>query len=101
MLQIWAKIMKNHKIKKDLIYSSPDPCTCETEFAAHIAQLCHTLDIPTPVVLKSNFSNFDSFNNTRFKAGDFVEYVDFDCLHLENAKSPDDRPRRPSVHDEE
>jgi len=83
--RIWAKILKNHKIKKDLMYSSLDDCTADT-FLAHVSEICHAFDIPTPVITSVNINNFEEFNNTRFRPRDFVEGVSFDFLVLENAE---------------
>jgi len=82
--RIWAKVMLGDKIKKDLIYTSDKAIEADT-LQGDIANLCHELDIPTPVVLKSNVSNFFEFRITRFRSTDFVESVDFDMLVLEDA----------------
>lgn len=84
MLKIWAKTIVGEKITRDLIYKeftkyNPD------NFVDYLRDICHTLDIPTPVVLKNHSQNFERFNITRFKPGDFVENVDFELLVLENA----------------
>lgn len=84
MLKIWAKIITGDKIKKDLIYRS-DEKFAKNKLHSYLIEICHEMDVPTPVVLKSHIKNFDSFNITRFKASDFVESVDFDSLVLENA----------------
>lgn len=84
MLKIWAKIITNEKIVKDLMYIRAEKFY-ERDFHTHLMEICHELDIPTPVVLKCHKHNFMRFNITKFKASDFVESVDFDSLQLENA----------------
>ena len=94
--------MLGDKIKKDLIYTSDKVIDAKT-LDGHIAELCHQLDIPTPLILKSNVSNFFDFRITRFRAGDFVESVDFDILVLEDATVTEKTKPvfRPKVYDEE
>ncbi len=84
MVRIWARTMLNGKITRSMIYESIDHFD-EEKFPLHIQKLCHELDIPTPVILKSHITNYVDFNNTIFLPRDFVESIDFDKLILENA----------------
>lgn len=83
MVKIWAKCIKNHQLIKDKIYESLDRYNPNTLFL-HIQAICHELDIPTPVILKSHIANFDQFNTVAFIKRDFVESIDFDSLVLEH-----------------
>lgn len=85
MVRLWAKVMKNNKIKKDMIYESIDTFRIQ-DFYLYIQQICHELDIGSPVVLHSHEQNFLNFNNCSFLPRDFVESVNFDKLIIENAK---------------
>lgn len=51
-----------------------------------LREVCEELDEPTPVVLKSHFSDLKQFNVTRFSARDFVEFVYFEKMILELVK---------------
>ena len=73
MFKIWAKTIKSHKITQSYIYHSADKFDSE-EFLQYLTEICHDMDIPTPVILKS-----------KFRKEDFVESVPFDLLQLENA----------------
>ncbi len=84
MLKIWAKTIVREKITRDLMYIRAEKFF-ERDFHTHLMEICHELDIPTPVVLKSHKQNFMRFNITKFRASDFVESVDFEYLQLENA----------------
>jgi len=83
MIKIWAKCETNHKLGRNIIYTSLDKYNPDTLFT-HISALCHELDIPTPVILKSHIMNFDLYNTVTFKKRDFVESIDFDALVLEH-----------------
>lgn len=84
MFKIWAKTLIGDKITGDYMYINGDKYDRE-QFNNYLIEICHEMDQPTPVVLKSHLNSFHSFNIVTFKASDFVEYVDFDKLVLENA----------------
>lgn len=84
MIRLWAKILKDQKICKSYIYESIDKFSPDT-FFLHMQKICHTLDISTPVILKSHIQNLINFNTVSFLPRDFVEVVSFDKLVIENA----------------
>lgn len=84
MIRIWAKTIKNNRITKNYIYESIDNFTYET-FYLHIQELCHKMDIPSPVVLNYHIENYINFNNCTFLSRDFVEGINFDKLVIEEA----------------
>lgn len=85
MIKIWAKIIVDNKITKDIIYESVDNYTRE-EFFDHLSDICHQLNIPTPVLISNHYETYENFNMVKFLPRDFVESVDFDKLEIENAK---------------
>lgn len=85
MIKIWAKIMNQDKIIQQYTYQSIDNFTDDT-FYLHVAEICHKLDIPSPVVLATHIKHFTEYSNTTFKVRDFVESIDFEKLVLENIK---------------
>ena len=84
MQRIWARTMHDGKIEKSYIYESVDNFK-ENTFFKHLEKICHEIDIPTPIILKSHIDNYVDFNNVTFLPRDFVESVDFEKLILENA----------------
>lgn len=84
MLRIWAKIIINGKIKRDIIYESYTPVTYDT-FYEGLVEICHKFDISTPIFIKKHFENFNEFNHVKFLPRDFIESVNFDSLVIENA----------------
>ena len=83
MIKIWAKLETNHKLGENIIYESLDKYDPDTLYL-HIQEMCHQLDIPTPVILKSHIANFDKFNTATFTVSDFVESINFDKLIIEH-----------------
>ena len=84
MIRIWAHTMVDSKNTRSFIYESIDNFS-EEKFRFHIEKICHELDIPTPVILKTHTNNYENFNIVTFYARDFIEYIDFEKLILENA----------------
>lgn len=84
MLRIWARTVANNKITRSFIYESIDNFN-ENTIRKHIQKICHELDIPTPIILKTHITNYVDFNNSSFLPRDFVETIDFDRFIIENA----------------
>lgn len=92
MFKIWAKTIKNDRVKKSHIYKGEDRFESE-QFPVYLREICEQMDLPTPVLLASHIRNFDSFNMTRFLPSDYVERVDFDCFTLEYCRD-DHSPKK-------
>lgn len=84
MIRIWARTVKEEKITRSYIYESIDNLNEDT-FRLHIEKICHKMDIPTPLILKLHYNNFEDFNTAIFSSKDFVESIDFDKFIIENA----------------
>lgn len=84
-MKIWAKIMTDGKIIRDVIYNSNRPLTLKN-YEGWLNDICQLLDLSTPITLPTHFRNFVNFHNTKFKASDFVESFDFDLFIVENCK---------------
>ena len=83
MIRIWAKVMKEGKILSQFTYEREEVFTY-SEFFRYLTEICDTLDIPTPVLLKPHLFNYAKFRHTVFRPADFMESVPFDRLVLEN-----------------
>ena len=55
-----------------------------SHFFEYLSDICHELDVPTPVLLKTHVFNFAKFNHVKFVPRDFVETFEYDQLFLEN-----------------
>jgi len=82
-MKIWAKVMKDGKIKKQFVYERDEQLVYSKMFE-YLADICMALDVPTPVIVKAHIFNFAKFNHVKFIASDFVESISFDHLFLEN-----------------
>jgi hypothetical protein len=84
MVRIWAKVMVKDKIIKQTVFEKFENMDYSL-FFDYVREICETLDIPTPVIIKTHLFNYAKYNVLRFKKEDFVESVNFDKLVLENA----------------
>ncbi|MGN0798501.1 MAG: hypothetical protein ACI4L7_02955 [Christensenellales bacterium] len=83
MLRIWAKVMNKDKILCDTVFSADEDFDFE-KFFTYTAEICHELDIATPVILSKHIFHFLNFHNTTFLPQDFPEEVAFSRLVLED-----------------
>lgn len=82
MFKIWAKVIKEGKIVKQLTYERDEKFTY-SRFFNYLADICEGLDIATPVLLKTHIFNYAKFNTVRFLLRDFTEPPGFDKLVLD------------------
>ena len=83
MFRIWAKIITDGRIVKQLVYER-DEKFAYSQFFSYLTDICDGLDIATPVLLKTHIFNYAKFNTVRFLPRDFTETPDFDKLVLDN-----------------
>ncbi len=77
MIKIWGKIYSKERLIKS---KTTKVDTKSTTFFDMLAHLCHSLNIPTPVLLDKHVYDFNLFNICTFKADDFIEDIMFDSF---------------------
>lgn len=84
MFRMWAKIIKNNKIIKDMIVANQDKNLRRTQkvFQA-IDEVCDTYDLSKPIWLDSTINDFKIHRKTRFTQDNFIDQIDFDYLEIE------------------
>ncbi len=92
MIKIWAKTYFDKKIVQNELVIIEGRYN-ENNFDSYVREVCRELDIPGPVIVSSNASNFTRFNITKWKASDFVESVPFEELTMENCPVAQGGPR--------
>lgn len=83
MIKIWAKIVKDNKIIKQCVFKKEGEVDY-SEFYSYLSEICSTLELATPVLVKTHIFNYAKFNYVKFIKDDFLEPIDFDKLVLEN-----------------
>ena len=83
MIKIWAKVLKEGKIIKQTVFEKDDAIDWG-KIPEYVFEIAHSLDIPSPVILKSHVINYAKFNHVKFIPSDFLEEVGFDKFIIEN-----------------
>lgn len=83
MFKIWAKVIKEDKIIKQIVYEKQEKFNY-SNFFSYLAEICEQLDVCTPILLKTHIFNYAKFNLTQFTKRDFAESIPFDKLVLNN-----------------
>lgn len=83
MVKLWTRTVKDNKtiLKHDFVREKDMEWA---DFFDYVREICHEMDLPTPVILKTHLFNFAKFNYVRFLPSDFIEQVNFDYLIVEN-----------------
>lgn len=78
MARLWAKIIVNHRIARQLT----GPCSFEDAESA-LTELCREFDIPNPIWMGKHEREFEEFRHTAFLPEHFMEEVPFQKLEIE------------------
>ena len=84
-MKLWIRLMTDNRLKKDKVVFVNN-ITSLSDLEKAMRDICHDMDIPTPIILNSHFRNFINFHNAKFKQDDFVESLDYDMLIVEDCK---------------
>lgn len=82
MYKIWLRTIKKDKMVINKTFAFDDEFEPKN-FSNIVASMCHSLDLPNPVILSYHVRNFDKFHTVSFKKDDFVEKVGFDKMTIE------------------
>ena len=77
MINVWAKIVIDHKVKQSVIVPV-DP----ENFYNGVTQIAAALKIPTPIITQTQIDHFLEFNLLKLKQRDFIESIPFDILEF-------------------
>lgn len=93
-MKIWVKTVSGEKITRSYLYEA-DVIDADN-FETHMQEVCHAMDVPTPLITRVNVQHFTQFNVTKFRPRDFVESIDFDYLEVEFV--PENRKKTQKVY---
>ncbi|MGI6108041.1 MAG: hypothetical protein ACOX8B_08940 [Lachnospiraceae bacterium] len=83
MFRLWARTVKKNRLLRDTIIEYPDPDKTRThKIFDSLTEVCRQFDLPSPIWLDSNISEFKRNSLTRFTQDSFVEEVPFDYLEI-------------------
>ena len=86
MIRLWGKLYKDHKIVRQVTLNTRAEKMDYSLFFDYISEIAHSLDSPSPVVIKPHIFNFAKFNFVKFTESDFVEKINFDYFLVELIK---------------
>ena len=100
MLKLWGKLIKHHKIVRDVVLDMALITDSAQTVRAALDDFAPALDIARPIWLPKNETDLTKFIITRFYPDQFMENVDFDWLEIEIIG--DDRKQKNRLsHDKE
>ena len=83
MFRIWAKVFSEDHIVKQTVYERDEAFTYAS-FFTYLTEICDSLDVPTPVLLKPHIMNYAKFKSVTFRPSDYMEEIPFQKFVLEN-----------------
>lgn len=94
MLKLWGLLKSDQKIIQNHVASSDADGL--GAFRSCLDELCHTMDIQKPVILRKHENEFKNFGRTVFRPSDFIEPVEFSSFEVENiTQKKEKNDRRP------
>ncbi|MCR5848432.1 MAG: hypothetical protein K6G75_09990 [Lachnospiraceae bacterium] len=83
MFRLWIKEIKDNHLIKDLTIKDESNDTRTHKVFKSLETGCLDLDLPVPIWLDKNISEFKSVSKTRFSKDSFIESIDFDYLEIQ------------------
>lgn len=83
MIKIWAKVIKEDKIIKQTVFIKDEQLDYGN-IPSYVYEICESLDLPSPVILKTHIFNYAKYNYVKFTKADYVEEINFDKFIIEN-----------------
>jgi len=91
-MKIWAKLMIEDRMIKDLIYEDSLTLT-PNNYQKAIQEIAYKLDIATPISISSHYKHFERFNRIVYLPRDFIESVDFTSFVMERIIENKNKPQ--------
>ena len=82
-MKLWAKVIDGEYLRANVVVRNSLPLT-QDNFEEVLREICHELDLSTPVTLLSHYRHLERFNIVEYKPRDFVEPVEFTKFAIEN-----------------
>lgn len=81
-MKFWARTFSENRMKKDTVIEDLRDETRTHKVMAAIEKAAYDFDIPRPIWLDSNISDFKKYSKVRFNRDSFIEEVPFDYLEF-------------------
>ncbi|MCR5687224.1 MAG: hypothetical protein K6G58_04320 [Lachnospiraceae bacterium] len=81
-MRFWARTFKENRMTKDFVVEDVSSSTRTHKVFGALDRICYEFDIPRPIWLDSNISEFKRYSKVRFGSDSFIEEIPFDYLEL-------------------
>ena len=81
-MRFWAREFKDNRMIRDMVTEDHSDDTRTHKVFAAIDAISYELDIPRPIWLDSNITDFKRYSKVRFYKDSFIEDVPFDYLEF-------------------
>lgn len=82
MFRLWGKLFKDNRLLQDTVICDDTKNTRTKKIFAALESLCYEFDLPKPIWLDANISEFQKVSKTRFYQDSFIETIEFDYLEI-------------------
>ena len=83
MFRMWGKLYKSNKMIDDITVADDSANGRTLKVFGAVNTICLHFDLPEPIWLRSNISEFKRVSRTRFTQDSFIESVPFDYLEIQ------------------
>lgn len=83
MFRLWGKIWKDNHLVRDTVYENTEDVNRTRKVFDGLDAICRQFDLPVPIWLDLNISDFKRHSRTRFRKDSFIESIDFDYLEIQ------------------
>ncbi|MEG1847155.1 MAG: hypothetical protein RRX92_02260 [Lachnospiraceae bacterium] len=82
MFRLWAKIMTDNHLIKDMVVTNDSTDTRTHKIFQALDDICSTFDLGKPIWLDKTIKEFQLHSKTRFLQDNFIEEISFDYLEI-------------------
>ena len=82
-MKLWGKIWKNNHLVRDTVVTDDTGDTRTHKVFRALEEICLEFDLPRPIWLETNISQFKRHGSAKFRQDSFIEEIDFDYLEIQ------------------
>lgn len=84
MIKIWAKLIKNNKMKKDYVFLDEEHDFEYNDLWEYLVAICEHFDLSTPILLDQHLAQLVEYRMMKFLPDDFIDTFPFDIMEIHN-----------------
>ncbi len=83
MFRFWVKEIKDNRLLRDITITDETNDTRTHKIMHSLEKACADFDLPVPIWLNNNVTEFKRHSKTRFLKDSFIESIPFDYLEIQ------------------